>query len=181
MFQKGILTCIFLKISRNLENWLSNLFFWNRWGKGNGGVMIGGLFEKVMEFDFGATFGGSSSTSTSLSLTSRGLDDSTSFPLLSMIALHWSLGFCSISLGNFPSDWFLIALASWLTCISWDFMEAFILVQWVSMLSSWASSLLNLPLVSTMKVLKRSSRDGFCSTIGCWNLGGGCRAFLGLK
>ena len=38
-------------------------------------------------------------------------------------------------------------------------MEAFILVQWVSMPSSRASFLLNLPLVSIINVLRRSSME----------------------
>ena len=53
--------------------------------------MIGGLSGKEMELGFRATFGASSSTSTSTStstsllFTSFGLDDSTSFPFLSVI------------------------------------------------------------------------------------------------
>ena len=59
--------------------------------------MIGGLFGKEMELGFGATFCASSSTSTSTStsllFTSFGLDDSTSLPLLSVMALHCPLDF----------------------------------------------------------------------------------------
>ena len=54
--------------------------------------MISELSGKEMEFGFGATLGAFSSTSTSAStsllLTSFGLDHSTSLPLLTMIVLH---------------------------------------------------------------------------------------------
>ena len=112
--------------------------------------MTGRLSGKERELVFGAALVGSFSTSTLSSTflprTSLGLDDSTSFLLLNIITLHCSLGL-------------------WPTFISRDLMEALILVKWVLMMSSRASSLLNLPLVSTIKVLRSFSTDGFFSAI----------------
>ena len=184
----------FLKISRNLENCVSSFFFWNHYGYISWGEMIGGLSRKEMPLDLGPSLQRVSTVSAHLScsfsllfssfsssfLSSLYLKDSTSLPLLNVIALQWSLGFCFMSLGNFPFYWFFNSLANCPNCVSKFFIVAFMLLQWVSILSSRASSLVNLPLVSMMKVLNISSQEGFFSARGWGYPGGGCQAFFRL-
>ena len=172
--------CIFLKISRNLENWLSDFFF----GTVKETLMVVKWLMDYPKKKWSLALGLPLVVLVQLQLL---------LPHPSLHRLTWPnflLASCCDSLVLIPWILFWItwefslwliqsSLASWPTCISRDFM-GFMLVQWVSILSSWASSLLNLLVVSIMKVLKRSSIDGFFSTISCWNPGGGCREFLGL-
>lgn len=110
-----MLICNFLNTSRNIENCLFSLFFLSRWGIVTLGIISYGGSSKVS--DFSMLWGRLADCASWFSVLEFLLTttNSTSFPLLKVMALHSSFWLTSIVLSKLPCCLPVSMLVSWPT------------------------------------------------------------------